>query len=106
MAIGTALSFTALNKEKARQDIRAQLVNKLSNKEYRDIFVSEQINTGLAFQIKALREQREMSQGELGNLAGMAQSRISLMENANYAKFNLKTLERLASAFDVGLVVR
>ena len=106
MGIALVSNLTASRKDEMRQDIRAQLVAKLSNKEYRDIFVSEQINTGLAFQIKALREQRGWSQTELGQRAGMAQSRISVMEDANYSRFSLNTLKRLASAFDVGLVVR
>lgn len=106
MATGTALNFIATDKDEMRRDIRAQLVAKLSNKAYRDVFVSEQINTGLAFQIRALRDQRGWSQGELGTRAEMAQPRISVMEDANYARFSLNTLKRLASAFDVGLVVR
>ena len=89
-----------------RNEIREQIVNKLSDKEYRDIFVSEQINTGRAFQIRGLREQRGWSQSELGQRAGMAQSRISVMEDANYSRFSLNTLKRLASAFDVALTVR
>ena len=39
-------------------------------------------------------------------LAEMAQPRISVMEDANYARFSLNTLKRLASAFDCGLIVR
>jgi transcriptional regulator with XRE-family HTH domain len=106
MATGTALNFIATDKDEMKRDIRAQLVAKLGNKAYRDVFVSEQINTGLAFQIRALRSQRDWSQAELGTRAEMAQSRISVMEDANYARFSLNTLKRLASAFDVGLVVR
>jgi len=89
-----------------RNEIREQIVNKLSDKEYRDIFVSEQINTGLAFQIRTMREKRGWTQSQLGEKAGMAQSRISVMEDANYSRFSLNTLKRLASAFDVALVVR
>jgi transcriptional regulator with XRE-family HTH domain len=88
-----------------RNEIRQQLVTKLVDKEYRDIFVDEQINTGLAFQIRGLREQRGWSQSDLGKRAGMAQSRISVIEDANYSRFSLTTLKRLASAFDVGLTV-
>ena len=100
------MNLTGTARDEIRRDIRAQLVAKLSNKEYRDVFVSEQINTGLAFQIKAIREKRGWSQAELGEKAGMAQSRISVMEDANYARFSLTTLKRLASAFDTGLLVK
>lgn len=84
---------------------RDKLIELLKNKEYRDAFVSEHIDTGLPFQIKALREEREWSQEKLGNKAGMHQERISALEDPNYAKFTLKTLKRLASAFDVALMV-
>src|SRR6266849_841181 len=106
MATRLTLNLIATDRDEIRRDIRSQLVAKLSNKTYRDVFVSEQINTGLAFQIRALREQRDWSQAELGEKAEMAQSRISVMEDANYARFSLNTLNRLASAFDCGLVVR
>lgn len=106
MATRITLSDTNSDNVRIRNEIRQQLVAKLSDKHYRDIFVSEQINTGLSFQIQAMREAREWSQEELGKKAGMAQSRISLMEDANYSRFTLNTLKRLASAFDVALVVR
>jgi transcriptional regulator with XRE-family HTH domain len=83
---------------------REKLLELLKDKEYRDAFVSEHIDTGLPFQIKALREQREWSQEKLGQEAGMHQERISTLEDPNYAKFTLKTLKRLASAFDVALM--
>lgn len=99
-------SHTDSDKLRMRNEVRQQLFRKLADKEYRDIFVDEQINTGLAFQIRGLREQRNWSQAELGKRAGMAQSRISVMEDANYSRFSLSTLKRLASAFDVGLTVK
>jgi transcriptional regulator with XRE-family HTH domain len=77
----------------------------LKDKEYRDAFVSEHIDTGLPFQIKALREEREWSQEKLGSKAGMHQERISALEDPNYGKFTLRTLKKLASAFDVALMV-
>jgi hypothetical protein len=36
----------------------------------------------------------------------MAQERISVAENPNYSRFNIKTLKRIASAFNVALIVR
>src|SRR5258708_6969165 len=106
MQTETVLNLTDSDKARMRNEIRQQIVGKLTNKEYRDIWFTEQINTGLSFQIRGLREQRGWSQAELGKRTGMAQSRISLMEDANYARFSLTTLKRLASAFDVGLMVR
>lgn len=83
-----------------------KLISKLKNKEYRDAFLAELITTGIPFQIRALREQRNLTQKQLGDQADMAQESISRLEDPNYGKLNLKTLKRLASVFDVGLVVR
>ena len=106
MATEIVLPHTDSDRVRMRNEIRGQIVAKLSDKEYRDIFVSEQVNTGLSFQLRKMREARGWSQSELGKKVGMAQSRISLMEEANYSRYSLNTLRRLASVFDVALVVR
>lgn len=85
---------------------KKNLINRLENKEYRDAFVSEHIDTGIPFQIRALRNQRQWTQQDLAHHSGMKQTRISLIEDLNYSSFSLTTLKKLASAFDVGLVVR
>jgi transcriptional regulator with XRE-family HTH domain len=85
---------------------RQRIIENLKNKEYRDAFVTEHINTGVPFQIRALRDQREWTQKDLGNHVEMAQETISRIEDPNYGKLTLKTLKRLASAFDVALMVR
>jgi transcriptional regulator with XRE-family HTH domain len=86
---------------------RRKLMTELIEKEYRDAFVSSHIDIGIPFQVRALREQRGWTQKELAQSAEMKQERISAIENPNYKnQFSLKTLKRLASAFDVGLIVR
>lgn len=85
---------------------KKNLINRLKNKEYRDAFVSEHIDTGIPFQIKALRNQRQWTQQDLAKHTGMKQARISKLEDPNYSRFTLATLKKLSSAFDVGLVVR
>jgi transcriptional regulator with XRE-family HTH domain len=81
-------------------------MDSLEDKEYRDLFVAEHIAAGLAFQIRAMREARGWSQAELGRRVGMRQETICLLENPSYGRFTLRTLKRLASAFDVALTVR
>ena len=82
---------------------REKIIKDLKDsKEYRE----EHINTGVSFQIRALREQKGWSQKELGIHTRMAQETISRIEDPNYGKLTLKTLKRLASAFDVALMVR
>lgn len=83
-----------------------KLVAQLKDKKYRDAFVSEHIATGIPFQIRAIRKKIPWTQKELAEHAGMLQERISLAENPNYARFNIQTLKKIASAFDVALIVR
>jgi len=87
---------------------REKLIADLKNKEYRDAFVAEHIYTGIPFQIKALRKQKERNwtQEELGKRANMFQERIRVLENPDNESLSIKTLLRLASAFDIGLMIR
>jgi transcriptional regulator with XRE-family HTH domain len=85
---------------------RVQKIAKLKNKQYRDAFVGSQIGIGIPFQIRALREQRGWKQSHLAEKTGMLQPRISAMETPGGAKFTIETLRRLASAFDIALMVK
>ena len=46
------------------------LVKELSDKEFRDAYIAEDIKIGVASQIRALREARGWSQSELGQRTG------------------------------------
>jgi transcriptional regulator with XRE-family HTH domain len=85
---------------------REKLVQRLKAKDHRDAFVKAQIDVGIPFQIRALREKVPWTQRDLAEKAGMKQSWISKIENPAYSGFSLKTLLKLASVFDIGLVVR
>ena len=87
---------------------KKKLIADLGNKEYREAFVAEHIYTGIPFQIKALRKQkqRNWTQEELGNRAKMFQERIRVLENPDNESLTIKTLLKLASAFGVGLDVK
>lgn len=85
---------------------KAKLIDKLKDKEYRDAFVSEHIDTGVSFQIRALRKQRNWTQKQLEENSSLKQEQISLLEDPNNDSLTLKTLKRLASSFDIGLMVR
>lgn len=75
------------------------------DKEYRDAYADTFLDTSIATQLRVLREQRELTQGELADLCDMKQSRISTMEDVNYSNWSIKTLKRLAHALDVPLFV-
>ncbi|MCX5888215.1 MAG: helix-turn-helix transcriptional regulator [Deltaproteobacteria bacterium] len=86
---------------------RDELTKELQDREIRDFYVSDHINIGIPLQVRALRKQRGWTQNKLAQLTGMKQERISAIENPNYKhKFTLSILMKLASAFDVALIVR
>ncbi|MFH0809923.1 MAG: helix-turn-helix transcriptional regulator [Pseudomonadota bacterium] len=74
--------------------------------EYRHAYWDDFLNTLISTQIKVLREQRRWTQADLAEKTGMKQSRISMLENVNYAGWSLKTLKKIAEALDVALMVR
>lgn len=84
----------------------SSLWSKLRSKAYRDAFSQTQLATGVAAQIQTMREDRGLTQAELADACGMTQSRISLIEDPSYDRMSISTLKRVASAFDVALVVR
>jgi transcriptional regulator with XRE-family HTH domain len=89
---------------------RRRLIEELKDKEYRDEYVSAGVDVGVAFQIKRMREcqkPKPWTQTDLSNRANMKQPRIHELEDPNPASSpNLSTLKKIASAFDVGLLVR
>lgn len=81
------------------------MFNDFANKIFRDEFLEENIKTRLALQVRALREKAKLSRPELGELIGTTPSGISRIEDPNYGKFTIRTLLKLASAFDVALFI-
>ena len=93
-----------MNIDSVRIDL---LQNFHESKEYREAFVEESVYATVAFQVSAIREQRGWSQKQLGRRVGMAQERISILEDPNAdTKPTLNTLLRLAAGYDCGLEVR
>ena len=87
---------------------REQIVSSLTDKQYRDAFVADQIRIGVPLQIKDMRTDREWSQEVLGQHMepSMAQESVWRLENPNKANLTIGTLLRVASALDVALIVR
>jgi transcriptional regulator with XRE-family HTH domain len=85
---------------------RRRLWEKFKDPSYRHEFIASNLSTGIAAQLLTMRLCRDWTQKQVAERAGMADARISVMENPSYDKFTLTTLKRLARAFDVGLIVR
>ena len=81
------------------------LLEKLTDQAYRDAFISEEIDTGLPMQLRAMRESRGWNQKYVAAKMDTKQPRFSLMEKPGYGNFSLNTLKKLASIFNVGLIV-
>ena len=84
---------------------KRKLAGKLKDKRYRDAFVASQVRVTIPFQVRALRAQRGWDQKTLAEKAGMLQPRISEIETPG-TPLTLRTIQRIASGFDVGLIVR
>jgi transcriptional regulator with XRE-family HTH domain len=85
--------------------VRQDLAANFGDKRYRDLFVSEQIFSGLPLKIRKLREAKFPTQKAFADKLGKHQSWVSQLENPNYGKLTLTTLLEVASAFDVALEV-
>lgn len=83
-----------------------KFLDSLTDKEYREMFADELVGTSLAFQIRRLREARQLTQNDISGLTGKAQPTISQWEDPNYGRYTLSTLKELAAAFKVALLVR
>lgn len=84
---------------------RKHLWQSLESRVFRREYVSENVKTGVAMQIKAMRESRGWSQIDLAQRSGKAQSAIARLEDPDYGKFTIQTLLEMADAFDVWLEV-
>ena len=85
------------------KSLRQKLRERLVDPEYRHAYADETLNALLASQIRVLREQRGLSQARLAEAIGTKQSGVSRLENAEYDGWSIKTLKRLAEAFDLRL---
>ena len=84
---------------------KEQLIENFRDKEYREPYAEDFLNTSIATQIRVLREQRGMTQLELAEAVGTKQTAISRIENINNTARNIGLLERIAFTLDCRLKV-
>lgn len=80
-----------------------RLKQEFHDEDYRYAYDEEFSNSRMATQVRAIREQRGLTQKQLAEIAGMKQSRISGLENVNYNAWSISTLRRIAGALGVRL---
>jgi hypothetical protein len=90
----------------AISSIGKKLFEKLQRKSYRHSYLAEHVRRGIAYQIRALRDQRVWSQGKFAKLLAKPQSVVCRLEDPSYGKLTVQTLLEIASVFDVALRVR
>ena len=76
------------------------------DKEYREEYLLASVEQGIAWQIRANRNGRNLSQNDLAGLLGTKQSAVSRMEDPEYGSHSLDTLTSLANVFDCALSIR
>ena len=74
--------------------------------EYREAYMEACVEQNIAWQIKFNREKRNVSQRGLAKIIGTQQSAISRLEDPSYGKLNLKSIIKIAHAFQCALSVR
>ena len=85
--------------------LRNRLKRQLRDKQFRHAYADEHLNLSIGTQIKAIRERRGMTQATLAEKIGTKQTGISRIESANYSRWSIAVLRRLAEAFDLRLRV-
>jgi hypothetical protein len=90
----------------AISNIGRKLLEKLQRPTYRHSYLAEHVRRGIAYQIRALRDQREWSQGKFSKLLDKPQSVVCRLEDPGYGKVTVQTLLEIANVYDVALEVR
>lgn len=82
-------------------------LEQLKDKAFRSAFMDRSVRESIAAQVKALRRQHDLSMKAFAQRAGLHWGTIFRLEHPNLnASTTIKTLLRIASAFDVALMVK
>lgn len=76
------------------------------DEEFRRAVLESEVAEGIAWQIRVNREERGLTQSVLAQKMGTKQSAISKLENADGGDVRVKTLIKVAHAFDCALLVK
>ncbi|MGA2412361.1 MAG: helix-turn-helix domain-containing protein [Candidatus Binataceae bacterium] len=74
-------------------EFHEQLKREFADPEYRAAYADSFADTWIALQIRAIREQRELTQKQLADNLHTTQTGISRLESANYSGRSMSTLK-------------
>ena len=80
-------------------------MSSMNDPEFRHEYVNSFQDSKLAAQIAAFRKAAGMTQAQMAERLGTAQSRISAIEAGDYSSWSLPALRKLAAVFDIALSV-
>lgn len=83
--------------------LKTKLKKRFIDGEYAHGYMQSHVISRIGAQIQTIRKQRNWTQSELSQRSHISQEKISLYENADFSSLTLKTLFKLAKAFDVHL---
>lgn len=86
--------------------ISSSVLKKLQNKEYRDAYVDAHVSKRIAYQIKAIRKARGLTQEQMARVLEIKQSTLSRLEDVQNKSLSIKTLKEIASKLDVAVIIK
>ncbi|MCY0389601.1 transcriptional regulator [Robbsia sp. Bb-Pol-6] len=82
-------------------------LSKFRQRGYRNGYVKASVEQGMAFQLRALRSARGLTQKEVATGAGLgSQSAVARLEDPSYGRMSIPTLLKLGAYYDVALSVQ
>jgi transcriptional regulator with XRE-family HTH domain len=106
LKIAQSRSVTELPRQYLSKSMEKTFLRMKRSPAARHAYLEAELTTGLAHQIRAIRNQRGWSQGALAKRLGTTQAAVSRLEDPSYGRYSLSTLIDLAKVFDVGMQVR
>lgn len=85
------------------QSIRKRLLREFEDSEYANQYMASHTVSTIAAQVYWTRNMRKWTQDDLARESGIAQSRISKIENGDFSSLTMSTLNKLATALDINL---
>src|ERR1035437_1596717 len=79
---------------------------RLRSKAYREAFVASQLKRGIPTQIRVLLKDRNWTQSDLAQRAGLKQGVVSRAADPDYGNLTINTILKIAAGFDVAYVGR